>query len=74
MVDEITAVGDAVFRRKCLEVFEQRLENSNVVMVSHSPKTIKEFCTSAAILENGQLQYFPDVDDGLAVFQKMMAA
>ncbi len=73
LVDEITAVGDAIFKRKCLEVFQQRLEYSDVVMVSHSPQTIRDFCTTAAILENGQLQYFDDVNEGLDVFQRMMA-
>ncbi len=74
LVDEITAVGDAIFKRKCLQVFEQRLEKSDVIMVSHSAQTIKDFCTAAAVLEDGTLHYFDDVDDGLAAFKRLMAA
>ncbi|MCF6304184.1 MAG: ABC transporter ATP-binding protein [Rhodobacteraceae bacterium] len=73
LVDEITAVGDAIFKRKCMAVFEQRLDKSDVIMVSHSPQTIKDFCTSAAILEAGELHYFEDVNDGLAAFRNLMA-
>ncbi len=73
LVDEITAVGDAIFKRKCMAVFEQRLDKSDVIMVSHSPQTIKDFCTSAAILEAGELHYFEDVNDGLEVFRNLMS-
>lgn len=73
LVDEITAVGDAIFKRKCMAVFEQRLDKSDVIMVSHSPQTIKDFCTSAAILEAGELHYFEDVNDGLEAFRNLMS-
>lgn len=73
LVDEIIAVGDAIFKRKCQKVFEERLSESDVVMVSHAPETIRKFCTAAAILEKGKIQYFSDVDEGIRVYEKMMA-
>ena len=73
LVDEITAVGDAVFRRKCQRVFDERLSGSDVIMVSHSSETIRKFCTVAAILENGEVRYFQDVNEGIGVYEQMMA-
>ena len=73
LVDEITAVGDAEFKRKCQKVFENRLSNSDVIMVSHAPDTIRKFCSAAAILEKGEVRYFDDVNEGIKVYERMMA-
>ena len=73
LVDEITAVGDTIFKRKCLDVFQKKLARSDLIMVSHSPQTIRQFCTSAAILEAGELYLFDDVNEGLEVFHQMMS-
>ncbi|WFU86323.1 ABC transporter ATP-binding protein [Rhizobium sp. CC1099] len=65
LVDEITAVGDVAFRTKCRAVFNERLKDSNVIMVSHSTSTIRDYCQSGIVLENGKLQYFNDVKDAI---------
>jgi capsular polysaccharide transport system ATP-binding protein len=44
LVDEITAVGDSRFRRKCREAFDARRRRSGIIMVSHYPETIREYC------------------------------
>lgn len=55
LVDEVTAVGDARFRKKCEDAFAERRGRSSVVMVSHSISTIQRICERCAILEDGQL-------------------
>lgn len=65
LVDEITAVGDAIFKKKCHEVFQDRLSESDVIMVSHSISTIREYCTSGVVLENGKLTYYDDVEEAI---------
>lgn len=65
LVDEVTSVGDQRFKQKCAVVFRDRLENSGVVMVSHSLGQIKELCTSAAVLNDGVLTYFEDVGEAI---------
>lgn len=62
LVDEITAVGDAQFRKKSLSVFRDRLKDSGLIMVSHAYATLREYCTSGLVLENGQATWFDDVD------------
>jgi ABC-type polysaccharide/polyol phosphate transport system ATPase subunit len=56
LVDEILAVGDEGFQRKCidwLETFQRR--GGTIVMVSHSMATIRQMCTQAAWIQNGDL-------------------
>lgn len=66
LVDEITAVGDARFRRKSLAAFKHRLKDAGLLMVSHSVSTIRDYCTSGLVLENGQAHYFEDVSVAIA--------
>ncbi|MBW8321936.1 MAG: ABC transporter ATP-binding protein [Arenimonas sp.] len=72
LVDEITAVGDANFKKKCSEVFQTRLVDSDVVMVSHSTATIREYCDGGIVLEKGKLTYFDDVEDAIRAHDKNM--
>jgi capsular polysaccharide transport system ATP-binding protein len=72
LVDEITAVGDSAFRRKCLQAFEDKRAKADVIMVSHSPGMIREYCDSGVVLEHGTLAYFADIDDALAAHEENM--
>lgn len=72
LVDEITAVGDANFRQKCQGVFETRLQGSDVVMVSHSTSTIREYCDCGVVLEKGRLTYYEDVEDAIRAHNSNM--
>lgn len=74
LVDEITAVGNSRFKRKSLAVFRERLQNAGLMMVSHSNRTIREYCTSALVLEGGRAVYYDDVARALAAHERNMAA
>lgn len=74
LVDEITAVGDTNFKKKCHEVFRDRLENSDVIMVSHSTSTIRDYCDCGVVLEGGKLTYYEDVEDAIRAHDKNMRA
>ena len=65
LVDEVTAVGDADFKRKSRLVFKDRMQRSGAIMVSHSDQQLREFCTSGAVLENGKLTYFDTVEEAI---------
>ncbi|MBU2994086.1 ABC transporter ATP-binding protein [Octadecabacter sp. B2R22] len=65
LVDEITAVGDAAFRKRSDELFKARMKNAGAVVVSHSMQQIRNLCDSAVVLENGELRFFDDVEDGI---------
>lgn len=74
LVDEVTAVGDAAFRRKSTQVFRTRLAKSGAIVVTHSMPMVRELCTSAAVLEDGHLEIFTDVGKAIARHEKNMAA
>lgn len=67
LIDEVTAVGDANFKKKCRRVFRDRLQASDIIMVSHSPGTLRQFCKSGILLESGKLAYYEDIEEALDV-------
>ncbi|EKE74304.1 ABC transporter ATP-binding protein [Celeribacter baekdonensis] len=72
LIDEVTSVGDASFRRKSEAVIRDRLKNSGAVMVSHSLGLIASLCNAAAILEDGKLTWYEDVDRAIRVHRMML--
>ncbi|MEP0234935.1 MAG: ABC transporter ATP-binding protein [Roseibium sp.] len=73
LVDEITAVGDSNFKKKCQQVFRRKLQQSDIIMVSHSNGALKEYCTTGVVLEDGSLTYFPNIDDAISQHNENMA-
>jgi lipopolysaccharide transport system ATP-binding protein len=56
VVDEVLAVGDAQFQKKCLgKMGEVAKEGRTVLFVSHSMQAIKRLCTTAVVLNRGEL-------------------
>jgi capsular polysaccharide transport system ATP-binding protein len=73
LVDEVTAVGDAAFRARSSEVFMDRMKKSGAVVVSHSMGQVRQLCDSVAVLHNGQLTYFEDIEEGIQAHNRNMA-
>ena len=66
LVDEVLAVGDEPFQRKCLDKIRQfQQEGRTIIMVSHSASTIGDFCTRAVLLNHGNLAFDGDTDGAL---------
>lgn len=70
LVDEITAVGDAKFQKKCKAMFDERKSRSDLLIVSHSPQTIKDHCDTAAVLHNEKLHYFESLKEAIPFYEK----
>lgn len=67
LVDEVTSVGDSAFRRKSAEVFHARMKTASALVVTHSLIEVRNLCTAGAVLEDGQVTYFDDVEDAIAL-------
>jgi capsular polysaccharide transport system ATP-binding protein len=65
LVDEVTAAGDARFRRRCHEALMQRRETGTLVMVSHDPATLREYCDLGAVVGDGGLSLFDTIDGAI---------
>jgi capsular polysaccharide transport system ATP-binding protein len=71
LVDEITAVGDGRFQTRCREAFDQRRKNADLIVISHAMSTIKDYCNRGAVLVDGQLLYFDDIDRAIEVYNRL---
>lgn len=74
LVDEVTAVGDSAFRARSSELFMDRMRTSGAVVVTHSMPQVRELCTATAVLHEGRLTYYENVEDGIIAHAKNMAA
>ena len=72
LVDEVTSVGDASFKAKSRQVFNARMAESGAFFVSHATAQVRNFCDAAAILENGNLTYYEDLDEAIEQHKKNM--
>lgn len=69
LVDEVTAVGDGAFRAKSAAVFDDRMETSGAIVVTHSPPMVRRMCNMAAVLEHGDIQFFEDIEEALELHE-----
>jgi lipopolysaccharide transport system ATP-binding protein len=73
LVDEVLAVGDIAFQRKCLGKMEDvAAQGRTVLFVSHNLAVIKELCKTSIVLKNGKLDFCGPVVDGLARYSRAL--
>ena len=63
LVDEITGVGDARFQARCKDVLTERFRHSDVIMISHDPGTLQQYCNCGAVLIDGQMYFFDSIEE-----------
>jgi lipopolysaccharide transport system ATP-binding protein len=69
IVDEVLAVGDAHFQRKCLGKLDDVARGGRTVLfVSHNMAAVQRLCTSAMLLERGRLARIGDVRSTVAAY------
>ncbi|WP_238738909.1 ABC transporter ATP-binding protein [Pseudomonas putida] len=68
LIDEVMSVGDAQFKRKCTDAFQEKLQKSNVVLVSHSMPEIEKLCDVVLLVRNGGIQVYEDVTEGIKAY------
>ncbi len=74
LVDEILAVGDTAFQKKCIGKMENvASQGRTVLFVSHNLAAIKELCQTSLVLSNGKLVYRGSVNEGLAHYSETVA-
>lgn len=64
ILDEVLAVGDAAFQRKCYEYFKDlKRRKKTIVFVTHSMSAVREYCDRAILIENGKIDQEGTADD-----------
>ena len=71
LIDEAMSVGDHRFHEKCnIELFEKRRDRT-MIIVAHQVDLIRAHCNHAAVLENGKLLIYGEVDDAIAAYESL---
>lgn len=71
LVDEVLAVGDEPFQRKCLnKISELQEQGRTIIVVSHSAEQISRLCTRAIVLDHGKVIFDGDTKTAISVLRK----
>lgn len=76
IVDEVLAVGDAEFQKKCLGKMGDvsKGEGRTVLFVSHNMNSIKRLCNKGMVLQNGQIAGYDTIDRAVDLYEKQVIA
>lgn len=69
LIDEVSGVGDANFRKKSADLIEEKRKKSGFILVTHNLKRLKEQCDVAVMLSNGKATYFEDIAEAVEVYE-----
>ncbi len=74
LIDEVLAVGDEHFQKKCLERMQEfRHQGKTIVFVSHSPALVQAHCDRACLLNHGAIVALGDVTQVLQAYRSAIA-
>lgn len=63
LIDEVLAVGDADFQRKCFNYFKQlKQSKTTVIFVTHDMTAVRQFCDRAMLIDSGKISKFGNVE------------
>ncbi|MEM7642274.1 MAG: ATP-binding cassette domain-containing protein [Pseudomonadota bacterium] len=70
LIDEgMPATTDAEFNRKAGSILKDRLKEATVVIVSHQPKVLERFATTAMVLRGGRLHHFDTLEEARRLYE-----
>ncbi len=74
IMDEVLAVGDVGFQKKCIRKMRQAAEDENrtILYVSHNMTTVRELCDRCIVLAEGKIIFDGDVDDAISCYTKYL--
>lgn len=72
LIDELTSVGDALFREKAKAAFENIRKRASLIFVSHNLRTLRESCQAALFLRDGKADFYPDIAEGIDAYNEFL--
>jgi ABC-type polysaccharide/polyol phosphate transport system ATPase subunit len=71
IVDEVLAVGDSSFQRKCLaRIEEMQSKGLTFILVSHDQNMVRRFCTRGILLDHGKTIFDGDIEEAIRIHEK----
>lgn len=75
LVDEVLAVGDEAFQKKCLDRIRQfQSEGRTIILVTHTLSTVEEMCDRAILLDHGTVVYEGAPATAVTEFRRLLEA
>lgn len=72
LIDEVLAVGDAAFQKKCFEVFrELKKQGRTIILVTHDMGNVERFCDRALIIDAGQAVTIAKPHETAAIYARL---
>lgn len=73
VIDEVLAVGDAEFQKKCLGKMDDvsRSEGRTILFVSHSMGAVQQLCSKGIILNSGLLHFSGSVAESISIYENL---
>ena len=73
VVDEVLAVGDEIFRKKCMDKMNEfKASGKTILFVSHSIGQIKSFCTKGMWLHKGRMLFYDNIDRVARLYEQYL--
>lgn len=72
LIDEVTEIGDQRFRRKCAAAFRARMARSDIILATHNPHTLRQYCDRGAVLADGALLLYDDIGTALSRYHRIL--
>jgi capsular polysaccharide transport system ATP-binding protein len=63
LVDEVVGAGDHRFAERCQSAMRERKTRGALLMISHDLNSLKAYCDTGAVLSEGRLTFFDDLDE-----------
>ena len=74
LLDEVFAVGDEQFQRKCFgKIFEFKQRGGTIVFVSHDAAAVERLCDRAVLLRNGIVEFDGRTHDAIVRYRRLLA-
>jgi capsular polysaccharide transport system ATP-binding protein len=71
LVDEVTGAGDERFRIRCEEALLHRRDTATLIMISHDPGTLRQYCRRGAVVYGGSLVFYDSIDEANEVHHRL---
>lgn len=73
LIDEVLAVGDERFQRKCLNIFDtmKKDKTKTIIFVSHDMQTVQQFCDRAVVIHDSRIHYIGSAQRAAMEYKKL---
>jgi capsular polysaccharide transport system ATP-binding protein len=71
LIDEVIAVGDQRFHRKCHDALFVQRQHCAMILVSHDVSIIRQYCQKALVMKSGRARVFDNIEAALEIYRTL---